>query len=266
MKKKPSKSTAQRSAAKPARKRKAGQLALPLGSPKNWERIDPTATGSGTIVGKPETFAPGIAMGASGLPLFNLVMRKPHPRAGRAIQQELQRKQERRARQEAEAARLARRPATMQQPSYRLPADLQAWLRKRLPIYIEAEAEAAVLDAIGCPDDPRVHRAIHDAIADACDAAYRRGCIEGFIEGRVLDLEPKRERSQKANAAKRQKPREHNGMRFTLDQRDAAIVAEHAVLRPMVGATEAQLRLAEKYDLTDKMIRIIIGKARKAAR
>jgi hypothetical protein len=215
---------------------------------------------------QPETFPPGTAMGASGWPMFNLVMRKPHPRAGRAIQRELQRQQERRARQDAESVRLARRPAAMQQPSYKLPADLQAWLRKRLPIYIEAEAEAAVLDAIGCPDDPREQQAIHFAIADACDAAYRRGCIEGFIEGRVLDLEPKRERSQKANAAKRQKPREHNGMHFTLDQRDAAIVAEYTLLRPMVGATEAQLRLADKHDLSDKMIRIIIGKARKAAR
>ena len=55
-------------------------------------------------------------------------------------------------------------------------------------------------------------------------------------------------------------------MRFTLDQRDAAIVAEFAAYRPMVGATDAQLRLAEKYDLSDKMIRIIITKARKASR
>ena len=97
------------------------------------------------------------------------------------------------------------------------------------------------------------------------DAAYAEGCRQGFIEGRVLDLEPKRQRSAKANAAKRKKPREHNGMRFTLDQRDAAIVAEYAALRPMVGATEAQYRLAQKYDLTDKMIRIIVSKAKRAA-
>jgi hypothetical protein len=55
-------------------------------------------------------------------------------------------------------------------------------------------------------------------------------------------------------------------MRFTLDQRDALIVTEFTAYRPMMGATEAQLRLAEKYDLSDKMIRNIITKARKAAR
>ena len=156
------------------------------------------------------------------------------------------------ARAEEHRQRVARRPAGMRSRAYRLPDDVTAFLHRLFenPLkWNDQREQITVADA-------------HDMIAQA----YAEGCRQGFIEGRVVDLEPKRERSKKANAAKRQKPREHNGMRYTLDQRDAAIVAEHAVLRPMVGATEAQLRLAEKYDLTDKMIRIIIGKARKAVR
>lgn len=67
-----------------------------------------------------------------------------------------------------------------------------------------------------------------------------------------------KQRAVKANKDKRQKLR--------LDERDAEIVAEFAVLRPAVGATEAQLRLAEKHDLSDKQIRNILAAANKAAR
>lgn len=156
------------------------------------------------------------------------------------------------ARAEEHRQRLARRPARMRSLAYRLPDDVEAFLQRLFsnPLTWSDQRESIAVDD--------AHQMIEEA--------YAEGCRQGFIEGRIVDLEPKRERSQKANAAKRQKPREHNGMRYTLDQRDAAIVAEYAVLRPMVGATEAQLRLADKYDLTDKMIRIIISKARKAAR
>lgn len=160
-----------------------------------------------------------------------------------------------RARAQEHAARLARRPAAMQR-RYRLPPDVAAFLTR---LRLEWESRHGLT---GQPGLPPISAA---AASDLIEAAYMEGCRQGFIEGRVLDLEPKRQRSAKANAAKRQKPREHNGMRYTLDQRDAAIVAEYAVLRPMVGAGEAQYRLAEKYDLTDKMIRIIVGKARRGA-
>lgn len=161
-----------------------------------------------------------------------------------------------RARAQEHAARLARRPASMQ-GRYRLPPDVAAFLTRLRDVWRMEHGPT------GQPGEPPVPAA---AVSDLIEAAYMEGCRQGFIEGRVLDLEPKRQRSAKANAAKRQKPREHNGMRYTLDQRDAAIVAEYAVLRPMVGAGEAQYRLAEKYDLTDKMIRIIVGKANRAAR
>jgi len=159
-----------------------------------------------------------------------------------------QRQEERRA---AFRERLARRPVEMQRREYRLPGDVAAFLDRLFlnPLtWHDQRQQVSVAEA-------------HEMI----DAAYMEGCRQGFIEGRVLDLEPKRQRSAKANAAKRQKPREHNGMRYTLDQRDAAIVAEYAVLRPMVGATEAQYRLAQKYDLSDKMVRIIVSKAKRAA-
>jgi len=159
-----------------------------------------------------------------------------------------QRQEERRA---AFRERLARSPVEMQRREYRLPGDVAAFLDRLFlnPLtWHDQRQQVSVAEA-------------HEMI----DAAYMEGCRQGFIEGRVLDLEPKRQRSAKANAAKRQKPREHNGMRYTLDQRDAAIVAEYAVLRPMVGATEAQYRLAQKYDLSDKMVRIIVSKAKRAA-
>lgn len=150
-------------------------------------------------------------------------------------------------------ARLARRPAAMQGQGYPLPDDVAGFLDRLRP------------DPLGWRRDQREQISVVDA-REMIDAAYAEGCRQGFIEGRVLDLEPRRQRSAKANAAKRQKPREHNGMRYTLDQRDAAIVAEYAVLRPMMGATDAAYRLAEKYDLSDKMIQNIVSKAKRAAK
>lgn len=227
MKKKPSKSTAKRSAAKPARKRV------------------PVDAGGHTLLFDPRTGEPTIPA-----PRLSAAQRaRIKARERERVQAARERQAARRA---AFNARLARRPAAMQAAGFRLPDDVAAFLKRLRDDPLQW-------------NDQREQITVADA-REMIEEAYMEGCTEGFIEGRVLDLEPKRERSRKANAAKRQKPREHNGMRFTLDQRDAAIVAEHALLRPMVGATEAQLRLAEKYELTDKMIRIIIGKARKAAR
>jgi hypothetical protein len=135
---------------------------------------------------------------------------------------------------------------------YRLPDDVRRFLER---LYDEPD--------LGYYDEPQIAR---ERVQELLREVYVQGCTQGYIEGRVVDLEPRRKRSEAANAAKRRKPREHNGMRYTLDQRDAAIVAEYALLRPMVGATDAQLRLAEKHDLSDKMIRIIVSKARNAAR
>ena len=51
---------------------------------------------------------------------------------------------------------------------------------------------------------------------------------------------------------------------MTLDQRDAAIVAEYPTLRGMLGSIEAQLRLAEKYGLTSReQVGNVIRKARR---
>jgi hypothetical protein len=162
----------------------------------------------------------------------------------------------RRARNERDAVNRAafhekREQHESMQGRYRLPDDVRRFLDR---LYSEPYLPW---------DQPHVAR---ERVEEMLREVYVQGCCQGFIEGRVADLEPRRKRSVIANAAKRRKPREHNGMHFTLDQRDAAIVAEYTLLRPMVGATEAQLRLADKHDLSDKMIRIIIGKARKAAR
>lgn len=157
------------------------------------------------------------------------------------------------AREAEHRGRIARRPESMRGRKYRLPDDVAEFLDRLF------QTSGLRLR------DQREHVTVAEA-NEMIDAAYAEGCRQGFIEGRVLDLEPKRQRSAKANAAKRQKPREHNGMRYTLDQRDAAIVAEYAALRPMVGATDAQYRLAQKYDLSDKMVRIIVSKAKRAAR
>ena len=135
----------------------------------------------------------------------------------------------------------------MRSRSYRLPPDVEAFLSK---LHDNPLRFASINGVHGI--------SAHEAAA-MIEAAYLRGCTEGYIEGRVADIEPKRERSRKANAARRQK---HN-----LDARDAEIVEKHRRLRAVpLSAGETEFRLAEEYGLSDKMIRIIIGKARKAAR
>jgi len=221
MSKKPSKSKAKRSRAKPP------------GIPR-----DP-------VTGQQFIFDP-----ATGEPMLRGRRRAPSAaevEAARAA---------RRAAFERDAARRAasrekRQRHESMQGRYRLPDDVRRFLDR---LYAEPYLPW---------DQPHVAR---ERVEELLREVYVQGCTQGYIEGRVVDLEPRRKRAAAANAAKRRKPREHNGMRFTLDQRDAAIVAEFAAYRPIVGATEAQLRLAEKYDLSDKMIRIIIGKARKASR
>jgi hypothetical protein len=107
------------------------------------------------------------------------------------------------------------------------------------------------------------HIDIDEAVQIAA-AAYMEGCRQGYIEGRVADLEPKRERSRKANAAKRQRPQDCGGHMMTLDQRDTAIVAEYPTLRAMLGSEEAHWRLSQKYDLSPKQVGNIMRKAKRS--
>lgn len=147
--------------------------------------------------------------------------------------------------------RIERRPAQMRARNYRLPADVAAfleWLYENPLSWLNRDGEWAV------PVDEA-----KEMIADA----YREGCRQGYIEGRVADLEPKRERSRKANAAKRQRPQDCGGHMMTLDQRDAAIVAEYPTLRAMLGPEEARWRLSQKYDLSTKQVGNVIRKATK---
>jgi len=149
----------------------------------------------------------------------------------------LERAAERRAER---LARLARRPAEMQATGYRLPADVAAFLKTMFE-----------------PGDVRMADG-RDFIVDVMnlhaelEAAYMEGCRQGYIEGKVADLEPKRKRSEKMNEAKRRKRKDRGGHLMTLYERNAAIVAEYPTLKKMLGAMDAQLRLADKYGLTSR--------------
>jgi hypothetical protein len=151
------------------------------------------------------------------------------------------------ARMANDSARLAGRPSPMKDTRYRLPAAVASWLRRTVwaPWYVPHHD----CSTVGIDDITK-----HHGIDDAMLAAFMEGCRQGYIEGRAADIEPKRERSRKANAARREK---HN-----LDDRDAEIVEKYRRLRAVpLSAGEAQFRLADEYGLSDKMIRIIIGKA-----
>jgi hypothetical protein len=148
-------------------------------------------------------------------------------------------------------SRLARRPAEMQAAGYRLPADVAAFLKTMFhPGDVRmADGSDFIVDVMN----------LHAEL----EAAYMEGCRQGYIEGKVADLEPKRQRSRKANAAKRHKRQDCGGQMMTLDERDAAIVAEYPTLRKMLGSIEAQLRLADKYGLTSReQVGNIIRKAK----
>ena len=154
------------------------------------------------------------------------------------------------------AAMMARRPAILQRP-YGLPRDIERFLRS----LFNASDRSFWYFEHGYLDD--IARDNGQQYAFLC--AYMQGCAQGYIEGRIADLEPKRERSRKANAAKRQRPQDCGGHMMTLDQRDAAIVAEYPTLRAMLGSIEAQLRLAEKYGLSSReQVANIVRKAKRS--
>jgi hypothetical protein len=178
---------------------------------------------------------------------------KLSPAAQRRLdERERQRKQ---ASREWRAARTAarnawkeRRQSAMRRRGYRLPDEVAMFLSglHQRPSFYHRETHVAV-----------------EQVIEIAAAAYMEGCRQGYIEGRVADLEPKRKVSRKANAAKRQKVRDCGGHMMTLDQRDAAIVAEYQPLRAMLGSIDAQLRLAEKYGLSSReQVGNIIRKAK----
>ncbi len=179
---------------------------------------------------------------------------KLSPAAQRRVdERERQRKQ---ASREWRAARTAarnawneRRQSAMRRRGYRLPDEVAMFLAglHEEPSFYYGDTHVEVKQVI-----------------EIAAAAYMDGCRQGYIEGRVADLEPKRQRSRKDNAAKRQKRQDCGGQMMTLDERDAAIVSEYPTLRKMLGSIEAQLRLAEKYGLSSReQVGNVIRKAKR---
>jgi hypothetical protein len=144
----------------------------------------------------------------------------------------------------AMTARLAQRPSTMQGKDYQVPPDVESFLRS---LFQPHEIRAVEYSCIGLDRVARVY-----GVERAYMCAYMEGCRQGFIEGRLADLKPRRARSLKANAAKRTKVQDCGGHMMTLDERDAAIVTQYPQLRQMLGSIDAQLRLAEKYGLMSR--------------
>jgi hypothetical protein len=87
--------------------------------------------------------------------------------------------------------------------------------------------------------------------------------LKGVPEAAAL-MESVRNRAVKMNEAKRQKRRKCGDKMMTLDERDAAIVAEFPELKRRLGSMEAQQHLADKYGpLTREMVGVIIRKAKR---
>lgn len=149
-----------------------------------------------------------------------------------------------------DSARLQSRPSPIRDTRYKLPADVAKWLRR--VVWQPWHVPHYSCSAVGVDEIVRSM-----GIEDALLSAFMEGCRQGYIEGKAADIEPKRDRSRKANAARRAK---HN-----LDSRDAEIVEKYHRLRAVpLSAGDAQFRLADEYGLSDKMIRIIIGKSNRA--
>ncbi len=195
----------------------------------------------------------------------------PKPSGGTADQQAEMKRQwlEQEGARAAERAKdiAARRKAasrpklkTMKSGEYQLPPELREFLLRIGP---NVFWKAKLIDANGQPFLEADYIEQASVVRDAVHRAYLEGCLQGFIEGQLVYATTAQERSRNANAAKRSKPVVVDGQRMTRDQRDAAIVREFPVLKAMVGSTEAQLRLAGKYNLESaKQIGNIIRKAK----
>jgi len=167
-----------------------------------------------------------------------------------------------RVKDDAAVGRAARRPKlkTIKSGEYELPPELREFLLRIGPnVYWKAK----LVDANGKPIPEADYIEQANVVRDAIHAAYLEGCLQGFIEGQLVYATTAQERSRNANAAKRTKAVVVCGRSMTLDQRDAAIVKEFPELKAMIGSTEAQFRLAEKYGLESaKQIGNIIRKAK----
>jgi hypothetical protein len=167
-----------------------------------------------------------------------------------------------RAKDIAARSKAASRPKlkTMKSGEYQLPPELREYLLRIGPT---VSWKVKLFDADGSPYQERDVIEQANIIREAVHQAYVEGCLQGFIEGQLVYATTAQERSRNANAAKRSKPVVVDGQRMTLDQRDAAIVREFPALKAIVGSTEAQLRLAGKYNLESaKQIGNIIRKAK----
>ena len=117
-----------------------------------------------------------------------------------------------------------------------LPADIAAFLvRQHVPPQLPPELMADT-----------------EKLLDIIETAFLQGCWEGYIEGRIADLEPRRQHSRKMTEAKRKQLLTIAGMKMTMDERNRYIVEEYPKLKDMLGSLEAQHRLAVKYGLESR--------------
>ena len=111
------------------------------------------------------------------------------------------------------------------------------------------------------------HRAAIDAAADVIEAAYMEGCLQGFIEGRVMDRAPRRRASDNANRAKRMQlvtaeqvvdgKVKKRPLPMDMDERDALIYAEFLSLQAKHVEKPDEM-LAEKHGMSDRHVRGIV--------
>ena len=132
--------------------------------------------------------------------------------------------------------RLAARPADMRRRPYRLPADVHAFLAR----LHNNPLRFASIDGL--------HAISTDEAAGMIEAAYLRGCTEGYIEGRVADRQPRVARSKKANDAKQHVRVNVGSLTMPRLERDALMAAEYAELVKLMKPTPACQRLAAKYE------------------
>ncbi len=148
------------------------------------------------------------------------------------------------ARRAERQARLERRPKQFTD-GFTLPDDVR---RFAMHLFDAGMYEVPTFDQ---PGDRMAHVL---ELLQRLEAAYMQGVTQGYIEGRIANLEPRRHASLKANEAKRRKPREYAGTVMTVEQRDERIVAEYVTLCAMMPVGQARERLAAKYECDPRTI------------